>query len=79
MLKLNLSILDLRKNCGSPGFDSGEEKLVLSERGEAIASLKEEKLIFTGRAEAGDCKALRKSSITPKIGHVIIKLNVRTN
>lgn len=41
-------ILNLRKNCDSSGSDSGEEKVVLSERGEAIASLKEEKLVFTG-------------------------------
>ena len=29
----------------------GEEKVVLSSRGEAVASLREEKLIFTGRVE----------------------------
>ena len=58
-------LLDLRKNCDSSGFDSGEEKLVLSERGEAVASLKEEKLVFTGRAEPEGWKVLRKSSIAP--------------
>jgi hypothetical protein len=33
----------------------GEEKVVLSLRGEAVASLREEKLVFTGRAEPEDC------------------------
>ena len=45
-------------NCGSSGFDSGEEKVVLSEGSEAVASLREEKLAFTDRAEPGDCKVL---------------------
>jgi hypothetical protein len=43
------------RNCDSSGFDSGEEKVVLSCRGEAVASLKQEKLVFTGRAEPEDC------------------------
>jgi hypothetical protein len=54
--------LDLRKNCDPCTFDSVEEKVVLSERGEAVASLKEEKLLFTDRAEPEGCKVLRKSS-----------------
>jgi hypothetical protein len=40
---------DLPKNFNSSG--SGEEKVVLSSRDEAVASLREEKLIFTGRVE----------------------------
>ena len=42
---------DLPKNFNSSGSGSGEEKVVLSSRGEAVASLREEKLIFTGRME----------------------------
>ena len=61
----SLIILDLRKNSNSSGFDSGEEKVVFSERVEAVASLKEEKLVFTGRAEPEGWKVLRKSSIAP--------------
>ncbi len=51
-----------RENCDSCGFDSGEKKVVLSERYEAVASLKEEKLVFTGRAEPEDWKVLRELS-----------------
>jgi ATP-dependent DNA helicase RecG len=59
----NEDLLDLRKNSNSSGFDSGEEKVVLSERGQAVASSKEEKLVFTDRVEPEDWKVLRKPSI----------------
>ena len=59
----SLIILDLRKNSNSSGFDSGEEKVVFSERVEAVASLKEEKLVFTGRAEPGVLEFLGELSL----------------
>jgi RimJ/RimL family protein N-acetyltransferase len=62
---MKTSILGLHKNYNSSGLASSEEKVVLSERGEAVASLKEEKLVFTGRAEPEGWKVLRESSIHP--------------
>jgi tRNA (guanine10-N2)-dimethyltransferase len=52
---------DLRKTYGYSGLGSGKKKEVLSERGEAVASSKEEKLIFSGRAEPENYKGLCKS------------------
>ncbi len=62
---MKTSILGLHKNYNSSGLASSEEKVVLFERGEAVASLKEEKLVFTGRAEPEGWKVLREASIHP--------------
>ena len=65
-------------NCDPCVFDSVEEKVVLSERNEALAppllgggwgrlSLKEEKLCFTGQAEPQGLQGFRVSRVKVKL------------